>query len=262
MDISKYFINFRKAVQYVFAGENYIDVYKRVDGTLKKTKTFEDKSLLKLDNYDIEEIKRELADVDTGVVLNSANFIFNIFEFDKIPFRENTRRELVNWRLQKVFPEDINLYEHEFFRIDKKKILSILFKKSLKEKIEDMFAGQGINLIYIGNSTVEIMNNMMNLKPAPDFFVEIDKSLSIVVFQAGAVPFYIRKFRSDKETEIAQEIVKTLNFVKSSYENVPTTYSLISTSSASSFDPVREQLTELNMNELSAELKKNLYLPK
>jgi hypothetical protein len=262
MDITNYFINFCNAAQYVYGGENYIDIYKRVQGEFKKTKTFENKTIFNVDTYDIDEIKRELANVETGIVLNSANFIYNIFEFDKIPFREETRKDLVSWRLQKVFPEDIKLYDYDYFRIDKKRILSILFKKSLREKIEKVFNEYGVNLIYMGNSTIEIINNIKNLKPSPDFFLEIDKELSIVVFRKNSIPFYIRKFRSRKESDIAQEIVKTVNFVKSSYDYVPATYSIISPSDGSSFDPVRELLAELNINELSAELKKNLFLPK
>lgn len=262
MDITKYFINFHLASQYVYGGENYIDVYKRVEGAFKKTKTFENKSIYKLDNYDIDEIKRELGNTDTGVVLNSTNFIFNIFEFDKIPFREEMRRDLLTWRLQKVFPEDIKLYDFDYFRIDRKKILSVLFKKELREKIETVFADNGMKLIYFGNSTIEIINNIRKLKPSPDFFVEIDKNFSILIFLNDAIPYYIRKFRSSKEVDIAQEVLKTVNFVKSSYDYIPSTYSLISPSPGSSFDPVREQLAESNINELSAELKKNLFLPK
>lgn len=261
MDITKYFINFRKAPQYIYGGENYIEVYKRVEGAFKKTKTFEDKSIFDLGRYDIDEIKRECGDMETGIVLNSGFFIFNIFEFDKIPFKEEMRRGLVNWRLQKVFPEAIDLYDHDFFRIDRKKILSVLFKKSLKEKIETVFDEYGLKVISMGNSTIEIINNMRKWKPVPDFFIEIDKGLSLVVFSSQAVPFYIRKFRGDKESDIAREVVKTVNFVKNSYENVPATYSIICGDSDFTFDPVREQLAELDMKELKVDVKKKVFIP-
>ncbi|MCK5057691.1 MAG: hypothetical protein KAT34_13600 [Candidatus Aminicenantes bacterium] len=261
MDITKHFINFRKTSQYIYGGENYIEVYKRVEGNFKTTKTFEDKSIFNLGRYDIDEIKRECGDVETGIVLNSGYFIFNIFEFDKIPFKEEMRRDLVNWRLQKVFPEDIELYEHDFFRIDRKKILSVLFKKSLKEKIETVFDEYGMKVIYMGNSTVEIINNIRKWKPVPDFFIEIDKEISIVVFSSKSVPFYIRKFRGNKEADIAREVVKTVNFVKNSYENVPSTYSIINSDSGSAFDAVREELAELNMNEVKVDVKKKVFLP-
>jgi hypothetical protein len=245
----------------MYGGENYIEVYKRVEGNFKKTKTFEDKSIFDLGRYDIDEIKRECGDMETGIVLNSGYFIFNIFEFDKIPFKEEMRRDLVNWRLQKVFPEEIDLYEHDFFRIDRRKILSVLFKKSLKEKIEKVFDEYGLRVIYMGNSTVEIINNIGKRKPVPDFFVEIDKGLSVMVFSSQSVPFYIRKFRGNKEADIAREVVKTVNFVKSSYENVPSTYSIICGDSDSAFVSVREQLAELNMNELKVDVKKKVFIP-
>ena len=138
--------------------------------------------LFDIDNYGIEEIKRELADKETGLILNSANFIFNILEFEKIPFWEGLRKDLVQWRLQKVFPEDIGLYEHDFFKLDKNKLLSILFKRALKEQLEKTFGENGIQLVYLGNSTIEIMNHLKKLKTGPDFFIEVDKSLSVVVF--------------------------------------------------------------------------------
>lgn len=261
MDVTKFFINFRKAAQYIYGGENYIEIYKRLEGSLNKIKTFEKKSLLNLDSYDIDELKKELAPVETGIVLNSGYFIFNIFEFDRIPFREEMRKDLVTWRLQKVFPEDIGQYEHDFFKLDRKKILSILFKKSLRENLEQLFTGQGIRLLYIGNSTIEIINNVRKLRPAPDFFIEIDKNLCIVVFRADSVPFYIRKFRGDKEADIAAEIIKTVNFVKNSYRFVPVNYLAVVNSPGFQVETFREQLIELNLKELTLDQKKKIFLP-
>ncbi|MCI0470207.1 MAG: hypothetical protein L0Y73_00950 [Candidatus Aminicenantes bacterium] len=261
MDVTKFFINYRKAAQYIYGGENYIEIYKRQEGSFKKTKTFEKKSLLNVDSYDIEELKKELAPVETGILLNSGYFIFNIFEFDRIPFHEEMRKDLVAWRVQKVFPEDIEQYEHDFFKLDRKKILSILFKKSLKQNLEQLFAGQGIRLLYIGNSTIEIINNVRNLRPAPDFFIEIDKNLCIVVFRGNSVPFYIRKFRSDKEADIAVEIIKTVNFVKNSYQFVPVNYLVVVNSPGFQAETFRGQLSELNLNELTFNYKKKIFLP-
>ncbi len=252
MDITKYLIQYRRPSQYVYGGENYIEVYKHVDRVFKKTQVIENKSLTKLDNYQFDDLKRELSGGDTGLVLNSASFIFNILEFDKIPFREELRKDLVNWRLQKVFPEDIAHYHHEFFKLDRNKVLSILFKKELSQQLEELFKSNGISLTYFGNSTVELINNVRKLKPAPDFFVEIDRNLSIIVFLSNTNPFYIRKFRSDKEADTAAEIIKTINYVKNSYGFSPTSYSLLVNDTDFDFDTIHTQLQEVNLEVIKA----------
>ena len=40
-----------------------------------------------------------------------------IFEFDKLPWQKKALRELVAWRLQKVFPESSDAYDHRFLPI-------------------------------------------------------------------------------------------------------------------------------------------------
>ena len=122
----------------------------------------------------------------------------------------------MEWRLKKVFPENIADYAHDFYKLDKKRIFSVLLRKSLKENIENLFLETGISLTYMGNSTVEMMNRVARLKKdIPHFFIEIDKSLSIVVFLRQSSPFYIRKFRGDQAADIVNEVAKTINFVKS-----------------------------------------------
>jgi len=227
MVIDNFFIHYKKPAQYIYWGENYLDIYRVPDSdkVLKKVKTIDNVSLLELSAQEFGDIAVELPDVNTGLMLNSGHFIFNIFEFEKIPLLDELKKDLVEWRLKKVFPENIAEYEHDFFKLNKNKVFSILFKKSLKEKIEDLFTENGITLVYMGNSTVEIVNHMARLKKsAPDFFIEIDKNLSMVVFANQGIPFYVRKFRSEQATDVVGEVVKTINFVENSYSMVPHTY--------------------------------------
>ncbi|MCP5103900.1 MAG: hypothetical protein GY950_11000, partial [bacterium] len=194
--IENLFIHYKQPAQYVFAGENYLDIYKYVNKSYQKTRTIDDASIFTLDAEGFGSAARELAAAegkDTGIILNSASYIFNILDFEKIPFRESMCRDIVDWRLRKVFPENIDDYNHQFFKLDKTKVLSILFKKSVKEQIEGLFADSGINLTYMGNSTVNTMNNVLTARTSPDFFIEIDRDLFIVVFQNHSLPFYIRK---------------------------------------------------------------------
>lgn len=258
MVIDNIFIQHKKPTQYVYWGENYLDIYKasNSDKGFKITHSFDNVSLSLINTPEFGEIARVLQDVDTGIILNSGPFIFNIFEFEKIPWQEGLKRELVEWRLKKVFPENIADYEHDFFKLDKKRILSILFKKSLKENIENLFQENDISLNYMGNSTVEMMNHIVKLKKdAPDFFIEMDKNLSITVFLGQGLPYYIRKFRADQAAEIVNEVAKTINFVKNSYSRVPRTCSLMIRRSDIELHTVSDELSKMEI--LPLDLKNN-----
>ncbi len=267
MAIDNFFIRCKTPAQYIYWGENYVDIFRRSDPgkTFKRTRTFDDISLAKVTADDLRDMAGELLKVDTGIILNSGPFIFNFFEFEKFPFWQNQGRELVEWRLKKVFPENLEEYEHDFFRLNKKRILSILLKKGLKEKIETLTRETGISLTYLGNSTVEIMNHMAGLaglkKNAPDFFVEIDKNLSITVFLDQSLPYYLRKFRSDQAPDIINEVVKTINFVKSSYAKVPRTCSLLVRGSDADLNLVSDELAKMDILPLDLKNKEQFIFP-
>ena len=259
--IDNLFIHYKRPGQYVFAGENYLDIYTYVNKSFQKTRTIENASIFNPGSDNFKGLFRELAAVDTGIILNSGYYIFNIFDFEKIPFREGLQQEIVEWRLRKVFPENIDEYDHQFFKMSKKKILSILFKKSLKEKIEEYFTANGLNLIYMGNSTVNIINHVVTQKTAPDFFIEIDRDLFIIVFQDHSMPFYIRKFRNDHENEVVGEIIKTTNYVKNSYSQVLHSYSIISNRPGLNFDLIGDELSKLDIHPHDLKEREKLFLP-
>ncbi|UCH96891.1 MAG: hypothetical protein JSV88_08580 [Candidatus Aminicenantes bacterium] len=258
MVIDNFFIHHQTPSQYVYWGENYVDVYRAADAdkTFTKILSVDNLSISAITPYQFQDIAKELLKTDTGIILNSGQFIFNIFEFEKLPFQEKLKRELVEWRLKKVFPENIEEYEHNFYKLNKNRVLSLLFKKSLKENIENLFRENGISLTYLGNSTVEMMNHVGKLKKeTPDFFIEIDKNLSIAVFLERNLPFYIRKFRSDQAADIVNEVVKTINFLKNSYTTVPRTFSLVVRRSDADIHLVRDELSKMEI--LPLELKNN-----
>jgi len=270
--IENFFIHYKRPAQLVFAGENYLDIYKYVNNSFQKTRSFDDAPIIDLTTESFGAAARELSiaggggggaanAIDTGIILNSAYYIFNILDFEKIPFREGLRKEIVEWRLRKVFPENIEDYDHRFYKLDKNKILSILFKKSLKEKIENLFNQSRINLTYMGNSTVNSIDNVLRQKSSPDFFIEIDRSLFIVVFQKNSVPFYIRKFRGEHEDEVVSEVVKTINYVKNSYAQTPRTYSIIANRCQLNLDVIKQELLGQEIRALDLKNKEKLFLP-
>jgi hypothetical protein len=264
MVIDHFFIKHKKPAQYVYWGENYLDIYKASDSGKGyiKTHTIDNVSLSEMNTSEFGDIARVLPDEDTGIILNSGAFIFNIFEFEKIPWQEGLKRELVEWRLKKVFPENIADYEHDFFKLAKKRMLSILFEKSLKEHIENLFRENGISLTYLGNSTVERMNHLVKLKKdSPDFFIEMDKSLSITVFLGQNIPYYIRKFRADQATDIVSEVTKTINFVKNSYARVPGTCSLMIQRSDIELHTISDELSKMEILPLDLENNEQFIFP-
>lgn len=258
MVIEHFFIHYQMPAQYVYWGENYLDLYRlaNAEKAFRKIASIDNISAATATAGQFREIAEKLLKVDTGVILNSGQFIFNIFEFEKIPWQESVRNDLVEWRLKKVFPENIEDYVHHYFKLGKNRILSILLKKSLKEKIEQLFAESGVSLVHMGNSTVEIMNHVARLKKdAPDFFIEIDNNLAITVFQDRTVPFYIRKFRSAQAADIVNEVVKTINFVKNSYARTPRTFSLLIRRFPGDSQPIRDELARGEI--LPVELKRD-----
>ncbi len=266
MVIENFFIHYQKPAQYLYWGENYLDFYGVTgpDKTIKKIKTFNNISLLDITSAQFQPIARELPALDTGVLLNSGNFIFNIFEFEKFPFQEKLKKELVEWRLKKVFPESIDDYEHHFFSLKKTRVFSILIKKNIKAKIQQLFQDNNIPLIYIGNSTVEMINYMAKAgKSAPDFFIEIDKNITIVVFQENGLPYYIRKFRSDQAQDLVDEVIKTSKFVKNSYAKVPVTYSITADRPHSDLDFhfIHDQFAQLKLVARDIKDRDQLFFP-
>lgn len=259
--IDNLFIHYKQPQQYLYAGEDYIDIYKYVDKTFQKTQSLEDMSILNLDAAGFSAAARELGEIDTGVILNSNSFIFNIFEFDKIPIWDDMRREIVQWRLKKVFPENIEEYEHSFFSLSKNKIFSILIKKNIKQQIETLFSANQRTLTYFGNSTVNILNHIGNRKDTPDFFVEIDRQFFMIAFQHQTQPYYIRKFRAQHEDEVVGEILRTANYVKNNYSREPHTYSIIASRSNLDFQAMQEELARSEIRPVEIKNSDKFVLP-
>jgi hypothetical protein len=246
--------------QIIYAGDRHCEIFnlakKRIVQRQRMTV-----SLAEADGGWLE-IASRLQPQDTGIILNSDPFIFNFFEFDRLPWSRKLLRELVDWKLQKIFPENIEAYDHQFFRLSEKKVLSILIKKALLEQVESLFRGKRIPLIYIGNSTLEIVNRLAKLRRPPDFFVEIDDASCSLVFQSKGLPIYIRKFKIASRLEMASEISKTVQFVKNSYGCQARSYFIIEHQEEVSADRLAAELAGENLSCRSAALAgKTPYIP-
>jgi len=261
MVIEKYLIYFKKPIRCVYWGEKGIEIVGLPENkkTPPTSKIIENLSIPDVTSEEFRPIIAELRGVETGILLNSSQFIFNIFEFEKIPFQERLKKELVEWRLKKVFPENIDDYDHNFYQLGKKRILSVLYKKTFKDKIESLFAENDVPLICLGNSTIEIMNCIKKWgRKSPDFLIEIDKGLSMLVFLSKGVPYYIRKFRNEKPTGIVAEIAKTINFIKNNYTNELRSFSLSADPSDIDYQFVKNELEKLNIQPISLASKEEI----
>jgi hypothetical protein len=234
--------------QIIYAGDRHCEIFTLANKRIIQRNRLAGVTLAELDAGRWPEIAARLQPVETGIILNSDPFIFNFFEFDKLPWSRKLLLELVDWKLQKIFPENIEAYDHQFFRLNKKRIFSILIKKTLLEQVESLFREKCIPLIYIGNSTLEILNRLDKLKRPPDFFVEIDDSSCSLVFQNKGLPIYIRKFKIGSRADMAAEISKTVQFVKNNYGCDPRSYFFIDHHEEASTDGVAEELAGENLS--------------
>jgi hypothetical protein len=248
--------------QIIYAGDRHCEIFTLANKKIIRRKRITGVILAGLDAVGWQEIGDWLQPEDTGIILNSDPFIYNFFEFDKLPWPKKLRQELVDWKLQKIFPENIEAYDHQFFRLNKKRIFSILIKKTLLEQVESMFRKKRMPLIYIGNSTLEILNRLAKLKRPPDFFVEIDDSNCSLVFQNKGLPIYIRKFKIGSRLDMAAEISKTVQFVKNNYGCDPRSYFFIDHREEVSTDGIAAELEGENLSCQNALLAgKTPYIP-
>ena len=251
-----------KPRQVIYAGDRHCEVVRLVKKKIVQRRRIEGVSLLEPDAGRWPEIAAHLQPQDTGVVLNSDPFIFNFFEFDRLPWSPKLLSELVDWKLRKIFPENIEAYEHRFFRLNKKRIFSILVKKTLLEQLESLFREKHVSLIGIGSSTLETMNRLAKVRRPADFFVEIDDAGCCLVFQSQGLPVYIRKFRIGSRLEMAAEISKTVQFVKNSYGCAARSYVIVEHQQEAFADRLAAELAGENLSCRNADWAgKTPYIP-
>ena len=263
MGISDFFLKDLLPDQYIYEGESHWMVFRR-----HKRESFQiagqaPGGLADLGSGNgMTSLKKALANGAAGLILGPAHFIFNILEFDRLPWQGKLRRELVDWRLEKIFPEDISGYEHRSFTLDQRRILSLLVRKQPLREREQRLREQGIPLTYIGSSTVEIINQLFRPRIRPDYFIEIDGSVTVLVFQNASRPIYIRKFKADSAADTAGEIVKTFQFVSTNQRLQFRSYALINHQGNVRLEAkIEAELTELQLSRQPTADQKFPFIP-
>lgn len=252
MGLTSFLLPERRPRQVIYAGDRHVEIFALQGNKIASRGRMEGATLAESDDGRWDEIAGHLRQEDTGIVFNAAPFIYNFFEFDKLPWQKKALLELVAWRLQKVFPENIEAYDHRFFPLDQKRVFSILVKRSLPERMELLFSEKRIPLIYIGNSIMEILIRLQRAKLPPDFFIESDTAGCTLVFQKKRSPIYIRKFKSGSGADTVEEIGRTVQFVSNNYGIEPRRYWLISQGDPEAGSAMQDSLAAGNFVRLDA----------
>jgi len=256
MELNKIFIRYRCPEQVIYFGDNTIDLFRINRGKPVKTGSIAGT----VSRSGLPSGLRELLlNVPTGIILNSDHFVFNLLTFEKIPYFRKQRDELVNWRVEKIFPENIHNYIHQSFQFTKNTILSVLVKRDLVRSMEEEVRSLGVNLTYFGNSTIGIINSLRKGDNRPDFFIEADGRTMLGVFFKDGFPVYIRKMRAGRGADTGDEIRRTVGYVEKNYNYRPVTCSVFSTDEGG--DAVKSALKELDFRLIGQEREGMRFLP-
>jgi hypothetical protein len=251
MGLIERFLPERLPRQVLFAGDRHVEIFQLQNGRIARAR-LEGIPLAGGSERDWDEVFDRLHPEDTGIVFNASRFIYNFFEFDKLPWQKKALHELVSWRLQKIFPDDIAPYDHRYYRLDKKRVLSILAPRALMANVAHHFQARGVPLTFIGNSTLAILARMNAAKPAPNFFIENDRATCVMVFQSGRSPIYIRKFHGGSPPDTVDEIEKTMTFVRNQYNVTPRSYWLVDYQDGSLAEAAETKLAAASLSRLKA----------
>ncbi len=215
MDLDRFFIDYKEPDLFIFLTDSCLIIPEKNEiYSLKDIGDFE--RILSLSGLK----------GDCGIVLNSRDFIFNFLEFDRLPFNENKKKEIIEWRLEKLFPEKLKNYIHEYINLKNNKVLSILFKKETHDRLNDVFTKNSLNMIDLRNTTLSLLSKISKEKNNVDFLIEVDSSFITMTFFNSREPFFIRKFEIYDENELVDEMKKIINYVKTNSSLSINTYSV------------------------------------
>lgn len=205
--------------QFLYISNRYISLYVREGKGFKRAEVYENYDFLSLSKEDFRKIKETVKNSYIGIILNPAFYIFNILDFERLPLKKKSCNELVDWRLKKIFPENLDNYIHTYFKFHRKSIFSILLKAEIYRKIDSLLSNQ---VIFFGSSTLIAMNKVLRrdwsrMFKSTDMMIEIDQNTVVVVVQNRGAPYYIRKFKLKDISVLAEEITKVLDFLKGNY---------------------------------------------
>jgi hypothetical protein len=149
-----------------------------------------------------------------GLSINPNPFVFNLFNFDApLPIHPRKRNELIEWRLQRVFPDAPADMMKPFLIFRRRTVLSTLISRETVRACEGHFASLGYRVTYVGCSSVAAIRKTAALSKAPLMILEQEGQLLMVTVVQGGVPLFVRKIRFTQAQELLTTFRKTLAFV-------------------------------------------------
>jgi hypothetical protein len=104
MGLITFFLPERLPRQLIYAGDRHAEIVRLQKRRIVDRSRLEGAALAESTDSAWAGVVSGLRPVDSGIVFNASPFIYNFFEFDKLPWQKKTLNELVTWRLQKIFP--------------------------------------------------------------------------------------------------------------------------------------------------------------
>ncbi len=180
-----------------------------------------------------------------GISINPNPFVFNLFNFEApLPFNQKKRTELIEWRLQRVFPDASDDMRKTSLVFNRKTVLSTLIPGALLRSCEEHFNGLGYPVSYISCSSVDAVRKSSSRSTEALMILEQEGSLLMVTLVKGGIPIFMRKIRFSQLDELLLALSKTLAFVREQ-QGVTVAYYVVSPLGGGDSRAWLEQLEEL-----------------
>jgi|GEM_PF-2943781 len=215
--------------QCLLLSDSTVTLYQREGRGYRRRDLFRDLNLSTLDSPGGRKLFSRLDEKGLGIVLGPGHFIFNILDFQRLPRRRSKCEEMVDWRLGKVFPDNLEQYIHQYYTFGRKRVFSLLVKGKVHRILQSTLGGRAS---YIGCSTLLSMNYLYH-RPwpfsllTPDLMIQLSEGLVVVSAHHRSVPYYIRKFKSREIRRLQEEIAQVVDFLQKQYDRTVTTYALV-----------------------------------
>lgn len=149
-----------------------------------------------------------------GISLNPHPFVFNLFNFETpLPLNRRKRSELIDWRLQRVFPDSPENMVKNSLVFRRRIVFSFLVSADLLQSCERHFLHLGHPLTFISCSTIAAIEKSPALSAEPLMILEQEGQLLMVTVVNRGLPLFARKIRFSQIGELVTGLRKTLAFV-------------------------------------------------
>lgn len=150
-----------------------------------------------------------------GLSLSPNPFVFNLFNFESpLPLNPRKRRELIQWRLQRVFPDaaDDMIQTCQVFK--RRTVLSALVSREIVRSCENHFGDLGYPVTYISCSSIDAVKKSARFSRQALLILEQEGQLLVVTLVKDGVPLFVRKIRFSQLDELVLALRKTIAFVQ------------------------------------------------